>query len=435
MTDKTLTLERYDHLSQQELEVRLREEERLLSESTPSEQLYLLHELRVYQIELEMQNRELHEMRAQLEAARDRYASLYDFAPIGYFTLDEHGIIRQLNLTAGRLLGRNPGRLTGYPFVILLEQGEKARFFTFLKRVFAAEEDSVVDEFKLRAARQNETIIAQLKGILSREPGSETPVCRVALIDQTRQRRVEAQAEADRDALAHATRVNKLGELASGVVHELAQPLSAITTYSGILESLIKDGGDKHDKARLARKISEQAERSVTLLQQLRDFARSRPLQKSYQPMDKLVDDALSLIGNKLRHSGIRIVFIAEQSLPEVFVDPIQVTQVLINLLSNSIDAQRKHNIRGKIVISVRPRDTHYLEIRVRDNGPGIDPVMADQLFLPFRTTKPSGLGIGLSLSRSMIEAHHGKIWVDQDVGGGAAFCFTLPTLEGEFDE
>lgn len=435
MTDsKGIHLERLERLGEEQLQKRLQQEQGFLSECSPSEQLYLLHELRVYQIELEMQNRELHEMRAELEAARDCFANLYDASPVGYMTVDENGVIRQINLTAARLLQAEPAHVREHPFSVFLLQGEAGRFFNYLKRVFEAADDTVVEEFRLQP-KQGDLLEVSLKSILSQDPQSGRWVCRTALIDLTQQRRAEAEAQASRDALAHATRVNKLGELASGVVHELSQPLSAITTYSGILEGLINEHGSEQDMARLANKITDQAERSITLLQQLRDFARSRPLKKSYQDLAALVDNALGLIGNKLRNSGIRVVLCADRSLPPVFVDPIQITQVLINLLSNAVDAQRKRNIRGKVVIAIHACDAHSLVTRVQDNGPGIAPEIADQLFLPFRTTKQSGLGIGLSLSRSIIEAHHGKIWADQDVTQGVAFSFTLPTVEGEMDE
>jgi two-component system sensor kinase FixL len=434
MSDTPKMLQRLDHLAEDELQRRLQHEQAYLESASPSEQLFLLHELRVYQIELEIQNRELRDMRAEIEAARDRYASLYDSAPISYLSLDEHGVIEQVNLTATRLFGREPQALIGLPFISLMEGGNTGRFFDYLERVHGAGGEPVSAELRLKTVK-GEAIDAALKSILIQHKGSGKWECRTAVIDLTRQRRAEAEARANRDALAHAARLNKMGEMASGVMHELSQPMAAVITYSGILNNLLKQDADRRDLIRITEKISAQAERSVTLLKHLRDFAGSRPLDKSFNSVAQLIDDALGLLGTKLRHSGIRVVICADASLPEVYVDPIQLSQVLINLISNAVDSLRKNNIRGKVVISVHREGPDRLRVTVRDNGPGIDPTIADRLFMPFKTTKESGLGLGLSLSRSIIEAHGGRLGFEQMPEQGAHFFFTLPTQENENDE
>jgi PAS domain S-box-containing protein len=241
--------------------------------------------------------------------------------------------------------------------------------------------------------------------------------------------RAENAVRSHHDALAHALRVGTMGQLAAGIAHELNQPLAAILNYANGFDNLLASG--HLDVAQLrdgVRRIAEQAIRASDVIGTLRTLVRKDKGTRTWHDPNELVRTALRFIEPEASGAGARITLDPATDLPAVQVDPIQIEQVILNLVRNAIDAVgvlpegARRDVR--VVTRLRSRDT--VEVSVTDAGSGIDPSRAGSIFDQFYTTKPGGLGLGLSISRSIIEAHGGELWMDGEPGPGATFRFTL---------
>ena len=241
--------------------------------------------------------------------------------------------------------------------------------------------------------------------------------------------RTEAAIRSHHDALAHALRVGTLGQLASGIAHELNQPLASILNYAHGFEHRLASG--QVDVAQLregARKIAEQALRASDVIATLRALVRKGQALRTWHDSNELVRTALRFIEPEVTRAGVRLVAEHADDLPQVLVDPIQIEQVVLNLVRNALDAVRvlPDSARREIRVVTGPQPPEGVEISVIDRGPGIDSSRAQVIFDEFYTTKPDGLGLGLSISRSIIEAHGGRLWIDAGAAPGATFRFTL---------
>jgi C4-dicarboxylate-specific signal transduction histidine kinase len=242
---------------------------------------------------------------------------------------------------------------------------------------------------------------------------------------------MEAEVRKHRDALAHALRVGTMGQLASGIAHELNQPLAAILNYASACERRAAAGATDLDFIRdIVRKMGDQAMRAAEVIKTLRMLVRKSEGERTWQDPHELVQTAIRFVEPELVAPGIAIVVEHDADLPEVQVDPIQIEQVVMNLVRNAVDAVRTSaNLTGReIRVATRLASPTMVAVRVTDNGPGIDSRQVDHLFDEFFTTKEHGLGLGLSISRSIVESHGGTLWMDSTSPAGTTFCFTLPS-------
>jgi C4-dicarboxylate-specific signal transduction histidine kinase len=241
----------------------------------------------------------------------------------------------------------------------------------------------------------------------------------------------EARVLARQTEIAHFQRLNVGWEMASALAHELNQPLTAAMNYTQAAQRLI--GRPEPDLARAASvmtKSVEQIERVGQTIHGLRAFMRKGELRLAAMAAGDMVEDALRLVVGEASEAGVSLHAAGFQSLPAVTADKTQLVQVLVNLVRNSV--QSLAGARGEnptVLVSGRPVDG-VVEISVTDNGPGLQPEILARLFEPFVTTKEAGMGLGLSISKSIIEAHDGRLWAENLPHGGAAFHFTLPLAE-----
>jgi two-component system sensor kinase FixL len=231
--------------------------------------------------------------------------------------------------------------------------------------------------------------------------------------------------------LVHVSRLTALGEMASALAHELNQPLSAISNYvTGSRQLLAREGSD-HGKVRDAlERASDQALRAGQIIRRLREFVARGETERKVERLPKLLEEASALALVGARERGVLVRFDLDPQAEFVVADKVQVQQVVLNLIRNAIDAM-EHSPRREIHLSSAAKGD-MVEVRVADTGPGIADEVVQQLFHPFVTTKPTGMGIGLSISRTIIEAHGGRIWAERNEGGGATFHFTLRSGAGE---
>lgn len=243
--------------------------------------------------------------------------------------------------------------------------------------------------------------------------------------------RIEAEELAlqHQSNLAHVDRLNTLGEMASGIAHELNQPLSAISAFCQSGLRILEAIGEKPDKlVYVLEESSLQAKRAGKIIHRMRQFAAKGEVQHKAMDLNQILENATGFIRSELDKQGITLQLELARDLPSVMADSIQIEQVILNLLHNAIEAMNETgNGKRNLVVSSRQADEDQLEVQVRDTGPGLDPSMVDKLFDTFFSTKENGMGLGLAISRSIIEAHGGQLWADSETGRGATFYFSLP--------
>jgi PAS domain S-box-containing protein len=232
------------------------------------------------------------------------------------------------------------------------------------------------------------------------------------------------------DQLAHITRLGLMGDMASGIVHEVNQPLTAITNYSQACLNFLKAENSDRDKlVEILQKIQQQALRMAEIIQKMRAFIKShvmRPLKTDVNALIKSVNILCTAI---VKENDIHLILELADNLPMINVDTIQIEQVIINLVKNSVEALQSlpQTTPRQITIQSQLTPDNKLQISVKDNGPGLSEDQQHKIMTPFYTTKPDGMGIGLSISRSIIESHKGTLHFDSLLGKGTDFYITLP--------
>ncbi|NNF51985.1 MAG: GAF domain-containing protein [Gammaproteobacteria bacterium] len=242
---------------------------------------------------------------------------------------------------------------------------------------------------------------------------------------------------AKRDNIAHEARLVAMGEMASSVAHEINQPLAAISNYceTGISE-LFADARDDEILERALRGAAAQAQRAGEIIRRLREFVRKGDTTRTVVDLKQLIEETVGLVAHDARARKIRIADECAERLPAIEVCRIQIQQVLFNLLRNAIEAieDNEHSDERLITIRAASPGAHSVEISVADTGPGLKPDSAASIFEPFETSKPYGMGLGLSISRSILEAHGGSLSAVKNTGSGACFEIRLPLAEGTAD-
>jgi two-component system sensor kinase FixL len=229
-----------------------------------------------------------------------------------------------------------------------------------------------------------------------------------------------------------------MGEMASSLAHELNQPLSAIANYLRGSQRLLADRTDDQSvRLRSALdKAAEQALRAGEIIRHLRDFVSRGETETKMENLGKLVEEAVALALVGTRQHGVGVRYRIDPRTEFVLADKVQIQQVLLNLVRNAIEAMAEANTeRRELLITTSPAHDGMVEIAVADTGPGIAPAIADRLFQPFVTTKRQGMGVGLSISRTIMEAHGGRIWVEANPGGGTVFRMRLRAYEKGIDD
>lgn len=394
----------------------------------------LVHELQVHQLELEMQNRELRETRAQLERARDRYADLYDYAPVGYLDFDRRGSVLHANITALTLLGGSRAALESHPFPVFLDQADVPGFFSHLRRVLRYGERA---HCQLRlGGRAADPRVVRLDSIaVVDDRMAVEPVCRSAMLDITEQSKAETALRHQQEALIHAERLSQLGELASGIAHEVNQPLSALLTYAQTGLRLLQRGGmAPGELEELLGKMAAQAQQGGEILRRIRRFARKTEMEPRPVQLNEVVSEAVALTEPRARELSVTLALNPGPALPEIMADPVEIQQVIVNLIVNGIEAIAGAGMaRGRIELRTGWSESREaLECCVADTGPGLEAAQETHLFQPFYTTKPEGMGLGLSLSHSILERHGGELYYCGHGNGRTRFCFSLPLADPE---
>ncbi|MES9947153.1 MAG: PhnD/SsuA/transferrin family substrate-binding protein [Candidatus Thiodiazotropha sp.] len=254
----------------------------------------------------------------------------------------------------------------------------------------------------------------------------------VVFRDITRRKRAEEEARQHQIELARAGRLSTLGEMASGIAHELNQPLTAISTNAQASIRLLETDSSNIDVCvDVMERITSQADRAGEIIRQLRRLVRKEPLERTKGDINDLVNAVAVLIWPDIRREEVKLELDLHEPLPSILLQPIQIEQVILNLARNAIESlSEKQSGERKLYIGTQNKGNKSIAVIVRDNGPGVKPELANTLFDPFVTGKSQGMGLGLSISYGIIEAHGGKLSLNPAYEEGAEFNFYLPFTE-----
>jgi PAS domain S-box-containing protein len=301
--------------------------------------------------------------------------------------------------------------------------------------VFAAELVAIAEG---RTSFASETVLQNLQGDILTvlltmtcppQPATLDRVL-VSIMDITERRQVEDALRRAQAELAHVTRVMTVGELAASIAHEVNQPLTGvITNGNACLRWLGRTPPDLDEAQEAVRRMIRDGSRASEVMARIRTLLRKAEPQKTWLAINDVIGEVIALAESEVRRNRVLLKTDLAADLPPVLTDRIQLQQVLLNLMLNGMEAMRAVTDRSReLIIRSQPEETDAICVAVQDAGVGIDPQNMDRIFTAFFTTKPEGLGMGLAISRSIIEAHGGRLWATPNAGQGATVQFTLPT-------
>ena len=363
--------------------------------------------------------------------------SILDTVPEAMIVIDERGIMQSFSSAAERLFGLRAAEALGQNVKILMPAPYREGHDGYLERYRTTGERRIIGIGRVVVGQRKDGSTFPMELAVGEMKSGDRRFFTGFIRDLTERQKTEARLQELQSELVHISRLTAMGEMASTLAHELNQPLSAISNYLKGSRRLLEGSGD--EKSIMMRdaleKAADQAMRAGQIIRRLRDFVSRGESERRVENITKLVEEAsaLALVGVKDR--GIRVQFQFDPEVDLVLADRVQVQQVLLNLIRNAMDAMETSQARD-LVITIAPIEDGYVCISVADTGSGIAPDVAEQLFQPFITTKRHGMGVGLSISRTIIEAHGGRIWVEPNPPGGTIFHFTLAVVdEGDVDD
>lgn len=360
-----------------------------------------------------------------------RLRSIFETVPDAVIVIDQQGRICDFSDAAVRQFGWTPADVIGRNVSMLMPSPYREAHDSYLERYLATGEKRIIGTGRVVVGERRDGSTFPMELAVGEIRDRGTRYFTGFVRDLTERQQAETRLQELQAELVHVSRLTSLGEMASALAHELNQPLSAIANYLKGSRLLLTRSTPPLDRVGDAiEKASEEALRAGAIIRRLRDFVARGETERRAENLPKLLEEAtaLALVGIR-PHQG-RVRFDLDPGVTMVLADKVQVQQVVLNLIRNAIDAMVDSPVRD-VTIRVA-REGEDALVTVTDTGPGISSEIAAQLFQPFITTKTQGMGVGLSISRTIIEAHGGRIWAETGDEGGARFHFTLPLVEAE---
>jgi len=361
-----------------------------------------------------------------LRQTEEQWRDVFENNPTMYFMVDAAGKVMAVNPFGAEQLGYNIDELIGQPVLNDFHNSDREAVVRNIAACF--EQLGQAKSWEARKVRKDGKVLwvrETAKGV-SRANG---PIALVACEDITEQKRA---AEALRQAQANLARVNRvttMGELTASLAHEVNQPIAAaVTNANSCLRWLTREHPDLEEARAAALRIVKDGTRAAEIISRTRLLFRKGTAQRELVDLNEVIREMIALLRSEAVRYSISIRAVLAEDLPQIMGDRVQLQQVLMNLMTNSIDAMREADGARELSITSRQAENEHLLVSVSDSGMGLPPGPADQIFNAFFTTKSEGTGMGLSIARSIVDSHGGRLWAVDNSPRGASFCFTLPS-------
>ena len=364
----------------------------------------------------------------ELKSQEARLSSILLTVPDAMIVIDERGRIQSFSQTASRLFGYSLDEVLGRNVSTLMPEPYRREHDGYLDRHLTTGERRIIGTGRIVVGERKDgstfPMELQVGEVLLEGQRQFTGFVR----DLTERRESERRLQELHAELLHVARLTEMGQMASALAHELNQPLSAVSNYLSGGRRLL-ESGDTAMALVAMQKAQEQVERTGQIIRRLRTFVRKGEADQRIERVAQVVEEACALALVGARTDGIRVEVRLSEDAPNALLDKVQIQQVLMNLMRNAVEAMAGAERRELAVATCGSAD-EMVEFSVADTGAGIAPEVREKLFQPFVTSKTTGMGVGLSLCRSIVEAHGGRLWAEDNPTGGATFRFTVPSAE-----
>ena len=365
----------------------------------------------------------------QLAEREARLQAVLDTAVEGIVTIDADGIIETANQAAGRIFGYSSAEMVGSSVSMLMPVSDREHHDQYIRNYLDSGVPKIIGIGReVRGRRKN-----------GEQFPMELAVSEVALADRTLftgifrditdRYRAEEESRRRLKEMAHTARLLELGEMATGIAHEINQPLAAIVSFAeACLRMMQSDTGDDDTIRGALEQIAEQGQRAGSIIHGLRQLARKADVPPEWVDVNTLVREVVMLIGHELRRADVRLELQLDDAVPQVKVSKVQLEQVILNLARNAIESMVSVEMRDRVLgIEAAPEEGETVRVVVTDNGPGFCDDDLERVFETFFSTKSGGVGIGLAISRSILETHGGKLWAERTADCLTRFQCRIP--------
>jgi len=366
--------------------------------------------------------------------AEGHLRSILATVPDAMVVIDELGSILSFSAAAEKMFGYSEADVLGKNVKMLMPNPDRDRHDQYLLNYMTTGRRKIIGIGRVTTALHGDGNTFPIELSVGEAWSGDKRIFTGFIRDLTERQQTLLRLQDLQSELAHVGRVSEMGTLASSLAHELNQPLTAVASYCESARDLLMTEPDAETLSMVREAMNEAAKQAIRagqIVRRLRDFMSNGETDRRVESLQRLINEAnaLALVGS--REHGIDVQVALDPEVDLVFVDRIQVQQVLVNLIRNAIDAMVESPMRCLAIRTARAADG-YAEVTVEDTGSGISEMIAPQLFQPFVTSKQSGMGIGLSICRTIVEAHGGHIGFEPGRNGGTAFHFTLPDGEAK---
>jgi len=368
-----------------------------------------------------------------LRKNEDHLRSILETVPDAMIVIDELGTMQFFSSAAERLFGYSETEAIGQNVRMLMPEPDSGHHDGYLKRYRSTGERRIIGVGRMVTGKRRDGSTFPMHLSVGETQSGGAPYFTGFVRDLTEHQRTQAQLQEMQSELVHVSRLSAMGEMASALAHELNQPLAAISNYMNGSRRLLAASTDPNSskiKAAMDR-AAEQAQRAGQIIRRLRDFVSRGESEKRVESLSRLIEEAAALGLTGAREQGVVLRFDLDRERDMVLADRVQIQQVLVNLFRNALEAMA-HSSRRELMATNSKAADDMIEIAISDTGHGFGEDVAPNLFQTFFTTKETGMGVGLSISRTIIEAHGGRMWAESNPAGGAVFRFTLPAASSE---
>ncbi|THD71859.1 MAG: PAS domain S-box protein [Bradyrhizobium sp.] len=359
--------------------------------------------------------------------------SILETIPDAMIVIDGTGIMQFFSRAAERQFGYTAQEGIGKNVSMLMPQPDRARHDGYLARYESTGERHIIGIGRIVTGQRKDGTTFPMHLSIGEMQTGGVPYFTGFIRDLTEHQQTQARLQELQSELVHVSRLSAMGEMASALAHELNQPLAAISNYMKGSRRLLADNPDPN-RSKIENALdraAEQAIRAGQIIRRLRDFVARGESEKRVESLSKLIEEAGALGLSGAREQGVQLRFNLNPEYDLVLVDRVQIQQVLVNLFRNALEAMA-HSLQRELIASNAKVADDMIEVAIFDTGAGIPDDVMPNLFQTFYTTKETGMGVGLSISRSIIEAHGGRMWAEANSLGGATFRFTLPAASNE---